>query len=228
MDAVIVHFNTPEITTATVKSIWKHAPGCRVFIFDNSTERPFPAMDGVLIIDNTRGQLIDFEAFLAEYPDKQPSGNEWGSAKHSKTIDFLWDLFPNGFVLLDSDILLKRDFSDIVDPGSAFVGEVYQDLSNLFHMIPRVRPFLCWLNVPMCRKAGIRYFDGDRNWRLKSGGIETLYDTGASFYEDCLNKRLPRRQIDLSDYIEHFGAGSWGNQQAAAKVWLTIHKDLYE
>lgn len=226
MDVAIVNFNTPEITAATVKSVWKHTPGARVTVFDNSTERPMPKMDGVFLMDNTKGQLINFDAFLAKYPNKGETSNDWGSDKHCSTIDYLWGVFPAGFILLDSDALVKRDLSDIVDPDKAFVGEVFQDFSNPWHWLPRVLPFCCWINVPLCRKTGIRYFGEDRNWRLHRGDNRTWYDTGASFYEDVLDHRLPRREIKVEDYVEHLGGGSY--RQPDPMRWLEENRSLYE
>lgn len=228
MDVVIVHFNTPELTTATVRSIWKHTPGCRITIFDNSNKRPFPPIDGVFVIDNTKNQLIDFDKMLEEFPDKvEETINGWASARHCKTIDYLWDMFPSGFVLMDSDVLVKKDFSDLVDLDAAYSGEVYQDLLIPPRWVPRVLPFICWINVPLCRKAGIRYFDGKRNWKLYPGDYTTWYDTGGSFYEDCANKRLPCNKIVTSDYVEHLGAASYYGGKNKDK-WLEKFKELYE
>ena len=228
MDVAIVHFNTPDLTAAAVKSIWKHSPGCRVTVFDNSDRKPFRPMEGVFVLNNTGGKLIDFKKMLDEYPDKPAlTMNDWGSAKHCKTIDYLWDIFPNGFVLMDADVLLKRDIRDLEDPGRAFSGEVFQDLRYRETLIPRVLPYLCWFNVPMLRKAGIRYFDGKRNWKLYPGDFTTWYDTGGSFYEDCANKRLRWNNILVEDYIEHLRGGSY-NPQVTEKAWLEKHRDLYE
>jgi len=226
VDVVIIHFNTPELTQATAASIKKHSPGCRITIFDNSTERPFPRTDGVYIFDNTKGNFINFDAFLQQFPDKQPTTNNWGSAKHCKSVDYLWGMFPHGFILADSDILLKRDITMLPDESQAFVGEVFQDFSNKFCLVPRVLPYLCWINVPMCRKQGIRYFDPERNWQLKPSTAAELYDAGASFFEDCADKRLPFKRIDLSEYIEHFGGGSYKGRDYTE--WLQKNRDLYE
>ena len=79
-EIAIVHYNTPELTVAAILSVRKHSLTDYHFtVFDNSDRRPFTKqMDGVTIIDNTKGQVIDFEAELAKYPDK-----EWEMAKIS-------------------------------------------------------------------------------------------------------------------------------------------------
>lgn len=227
MDAVIVHFNTPELTTATIRSLRKHTPECRITVFDNSDRHPFTKMDGVFIMDNTKGHLIDFDAFLREFPQKvNTTTNNWGSAKHCKTIDFLWGVFPDGFVLVDSDVLFKKSIADLPDKTKAFTGEVYQNLLNPCEWIPRVLPFLCWINVPLCRENGIHYFDAKRNWKLYPGDSTNWYDTGASFFEDCANLRLRYKPIVLDDYIEHFQGGSYLVKNAAE--WLEKNRKLYE
>ena len=71
----IIHYNTPELTEAAILSLRKHGgEDYHVTVFDNSAEatdqktgekypaRPFTAkMEGVTVIDNTRGQIIDFD-----------------------------------------------------------------------------------------------------------------------------------------------------------------------
>ena len=62
----IVHYNTPELTEAAILSLRLHGGmDYEVTVFDNSDRRPFTAkMDGVTIIDNTKGKYIDFEKLL--------------------------------------------------------------------------------------------------------------------------------------------------------------------
>ena len=36
-----------------------------------------------------------------------------------------------------------------------------------------------------------------------------IYDTGGAFTEDLLKNGLPYKNIKISDYIEHFGGGSY-------------------
>lgn len=225
----IVHFNTPELTRAAIKSIWKNTPDARVTVFDNSDKRPFGEMEGVSVIDNTRGRVIDFEEFLSHYPERLPTANNWGSAKHTRTVDELFSLFSDGFLLLDPDTLVKRDLSDLFDESVAFIGELYQDMGDERRHVERVLPYLCWINVPLCRKYGIGYFDGLRSWKLTSGrSSDDLYDTGASFLEDCRKKSLPYREISISDYILHFKAASHSLRGRSWRAWLEKNKYLYE
>ena len=222
----IVNFNTTELTQCAIRSLWKHTPDCKITVFDNSDTSPFGHMDGVTIFDNTKGQLIDFHEFLSHYPNRRPSKNGWASAKHAKTIDYLFDLFPGGFVLMDSDILIKRDISDLFDEEHLFVGKMKEGGGDRNNRNPRLLPFLCWLNVTMCVENHIRFFDGERNWKLDCGGPDTWYDTGGSFLQDCLDSGLPVRYIDIDDYMIHFYGGSYKHK--SWRAWLDQYRELYE
>ncbi len=223
-----VNFNTPDLTRAAILSLRKHTPGCRVTVFDNSDRIPFGTMDGVRVIDNTRGQVIDFDAFLRQFPYKTDARNDWGSAKRCRTVQELFKYFPEGFVLMDSDVLIRKDITPFFDQRLIFVGEVGVSPYRHRHKIPRLLPFLCWINVPLCWQLGIEYFDPCRCWMLQPDGfIESWYDTGASFLEDCESVWAPARHLRIDDYILHFKGGSWTGKNSAQE-WLQRHRDLYE
>jgi len=215
VDLAIVHYNTPELTTALLRSIRKTTPDARVTIFENSDDpkRALRVTDDVRIIDNTRGQLIDFDAFLARFPERSQEKGMGGSVKHMLSVQALWDYLPDGFILLDSDILLKRDVTELADRSVAWCGKLQYGVNFACGRFrPRAVPFVCWINVPMCRAAGVRYFDETRTWKLAPG---MLYDTGASFYLDCRKADLPERLIDWEDYAVHFKGGSWDDRDPA-------------
>lgn len=225
----IVNFNTTELTRAAILSLWKNTPDAKVTVFDNSDRIPFPEMDNVRIIDNTKGQIIDFVKFLKQFPERQKTCNNFGSAKHSKTIDTLFDYFPDGFVLMDSDVLIKKDISCFFDESVAYSGLPYNHRSN---RVLRLLPMLCFINVPMCKKYGIRYFDGRRSWKLNSNESRyMLYDTGASFIEDCRHYVLPYKEIDIREFLIHYKHGSYKYKLLnpfGEKEWLEQNKELYE
>ena len=233
MDVVIVHFNTPVLTTALVKSIRKWCGNdVKVNVFDNSDRAPFPQMDGVRIYDNTRGQLIDFKKFLAQYPERfgeVEKQNDWASAKHCKTIDYCFDLFPDGFLLMDSDILLKKDVRWMADRRFAWSGwrRLYK---TPYGVKERLWPFLCWLNVPVLRQKGIRYFNEEHIWKLMPG--DGAYDdTGAWVLKASLDAGLQGMEVYIDDYMVHFGSASWGKEHSkgrAQESWLETYKSLWQ
>lgn len=246
----IIHFNTPELTEAGIRSLRKHGgEDYRVIVFDNSATltlpdgkviqaRPFTAkLDGVEVIDNTRGQVIDFDKFLAEYPDRNPSvgiyqSSVWGSAKHIVTVQKLWELLPEGFVLMESDILIKKPIDEFFRDEYSFAGFVQKHQKGNPFDVPRIMPMLCWMNVPMLTREGARYFDPDRCWGLKADRNDrgNWMDTGACLLDEVLKKRprLKGLHVDIRLFVEHYGGGSWKqNNLNAQMAWINSHRHLW-
>ena len=234
--AAIVNYNTPELAEAAILSLRKHGgEDYKVVIFDNSTERPFKKkMKGVKVIDNTKGQLIDFDKELAKFKNKVPECGVdgkcvYGSDKHMMSIQKLLDLIPEGFLLMDSDILLKENVDHMFQTNQCVVGHIqeWQKSKNPYR-IERLVPMLCYINVPMCKACGINYWDPKRSWQLHGHTRNSWYDTGASFLEDIKSHKRGAhgKRIDIRPLMEHLKSGSWRNEENA-KVWLEQHKDLW-
>lgn len=220
----IVHFNTPELTRATIRSLWKHTPDCNVTVFDNSDRIPFGTMDGVAVIDNTHGQVIDFDLMVSSFPYREVSDNGYGSAKHCRSVDYLLDLFKDGFLLLDSDVLVTRDVSSLFDDEVVWVGQPHTTRKHEV-CVPRLYPFCCYINTRMCREHCIRYFDKNHMWQL-SAGVGRWYDTGAWFLE--ASQQLPTRSIKVKDYVLHYGGASFRNdKQESVCEWLRKNSKYY-
>ena len=140
------------------------------------------------IFDNTKGQIIDFEKELEKYPERDETvgcefGCNFGSDKHIMSVQKLWELIPDGFVLMDSDILIKKDIDWMFMYDECACGSI----SKGSH--PRVKdrylPMLLWINVPMCVAGGAMFFDPDRAWALHDFFDDRNYwDTGAAFLDD--------------------------------------------
>ena len=223
MNVAIVHYNTPALTSSAIRSLNKVTPGCHVTVFDNSNIRPFVnSFQNVDVIDNTQGKVIDFKEMLSKYPDRQMERNRsnFGSAKHCKSVDVLMDIIPDGFLLLDSDVLLLRDVGGLCNDRKAVVGEEQKKCG-----VPLFCPFICWINVPMLRSAGIRYFNGDKMWALSSEYPNNRYDTGAWLYEEVRRKGMPWERVNIWDYIIHFGHGSW--KEKDTERWLNENERLW-
>ena len=237
----IINFNTPELTEAAILSLRKHGgEDYQVTVFDNSDREPFARpMRGVEVIDNTRGQIIDFDTELQRYPERNRSigcakGCEFGSAKHMMTVQVLWELIPDGFVLMESDILLKQPIDEFFDETQSVVGYCQQHQPHNPFGIGRMLPMLCYMNVPMLKREGAKYFDQTRTYGLLPGGHQNRnnwYDTGAPLLEDILAKRprLKGLHIDIRNFVEHYGSGSWmNNNKKTQQAWLKQHRDLWE
>lgn len=239
----IVHYNTPELTTAAIRSLQKHTPNCRVVIFDNSDAHPFSPVCGCItatdcitateqhVIDNTHGQIVEWEQWLQQFPGrtKCPANinkSNYGSAKHCYSVQWMIDHTDEPFVLMDSDVLISRDISPLWDDAFAWVGKIGCNTRRRFGCeILKVEPYLCFINVPMMKDNGVYYFNPDRMWGIAGIMPHNIYDTGAWFLEDCRNHALPYREIDISQYCIHLGHGSWKNKNAEA--WLEEHKGLW-
>ena len=220
----IVHYNTPRLTTALVQSINLHSPGCRIIIFDNSDRSPFPETPGVEILDNTKGQLIDFDAMIRSYPHRRKSAINYGTERHIASVDWMFDYVPDGFILLDSDVLLKKDIRPLIDASVPWTGS--PETQPWETHTTRLAPYLLWINVPFLREHGIRFRHEGRFFQLSHNGAP-YYDTGGSLYHDCLEAGLSGKEIDIYDYIIHFGQGSYGKDGSDVFRFLENYKHLY-
>jgi len=226
-DVVIIHYNTPELTSATIRSLNKTTEGCQVIVFDNSDKRPFVnTFDNVTYIDNTKGQIINFGEWLKGFPDKVKTTNDWASAKHCYSIQWFVNKRKNPFVLMDSDVLIKKDITCFWNPEYAYVGEVAKNVKRLGECHDRLLPFLCYVNVRMMHNNGVSYFNPERMYALTKDVPGIGYDTGMWFAEDCASHGLPKLEIGIGEYIVHFKAGSWKNKDAS--LWLRQNKDLWK
>lgn len=206
----IVHYNTPTLTECLIKSINKYVgTNCHIYIFDNSDKKPFTyRQHNITIFDNTKGQIINFNEWLKNFPKKggEATGN-FSSAKHSISIDKCMDLINDNFILMDSDILLRKDISALIDEDSIYVGE-FQPCEALKQKdVGRLLPFICFINVKMCKKNNIRYFNENFMHGLNKFSIGHYYDTGGAFWYYARNYK--HKDIKIGDYITHYKGGSW-------------------
>ena len=222
----IVNYNTTRLTQCAIRSLFKHSPGIGVIVFDNSDRDPLPPMEGVEIIDNTRGQLIDFNRFIAQYPGRISTANDWGSAKHCWTIQWLINKRRNPFILMDSDILIKQDISVFWQPDQAFVGEVKPHYTTYKITVDRVLPFLCFINVPMIKKHGVTYYNFPKMYALTNRRPDCAYDTGCWFLEDVNAHNLPYHVMFIEPYMIHFGHASWRDKNPES--WLNENRKYWE
>ena len=237
----IIHYNTPELTRACIGSLIYNGgveDRLRIVVFDNSDNKPFGDANGVTVIDNTQGQVIDFDAELAKFPDRDRSigcakGCEFGSVKHMMTVQKLWELIPTGFVLMESDILITKPIAGFWRPEYSFVGYAQKQQPHNPFNIGRVLPMLCYMNVPLLTKYGARYYDPERTYGLLTGGRQNRnnwYDTGSVMLEDILAKRphLKGLHEDIRPYVVHYGSASWQkNDESAHHQWIEANRHLF-
>lgn len=207
-NVLIVNFNTQKLTDGCIKSLNKHTPGCNIFVFDNSDKEPFVnTFDNVTVIDNTKGQIINFNEWLATYPTNKKSFEATrtrGSAKHCYTVETCLSLIPDGFVLLDSDVLVKKDISSLWDDQYIYCADVITQPGTT---IKRALPYICYINSKMCLENGVHYFDENYMHGLHKTTIGDRYDTGSGFYLQA--KKFTHKEFKHEDYIIHYKGGSW-------------------
>lgn len=228
MDILTVHYNTPEMMDCMIRSLNKHAK-CNIHVFDNSDDDPFVnSFDNVDVIDNTKGQVINFDEWLKQFPKRRTSiRSNYSSAKHCKSIDVCFDMFPNGFILMDSDVLVKQDISCFWDENAAWVGKPFSEEHDGYTIF-RVLPFLCYVNVPMLKKLGVQYFNGDYMWHMIPETPNKWYDTGAWLYKETMDKNIPHRILEIDPYIDHYAHGSHMFMNESLGEWLMERKDLWK
>jgi len=230
----IVNYNTPELTAAAVRSLWKHHPNCRIVVFDNSDRLPSGGLNRfnrqIEIVDNTKGQIIDFDSYLQQFPNKETGSvnkSNYGSTKHALSVQWMIDNTDEPFVLMDSDVLVFQSINCFCNPRYAFVAHIGCNTYRRFGLeIYRAEPLLCYINAPMLRKYGIRYFNPDYMWALSNVSPNNRYDTGAWLLKDVQEHNLPYLDVDTSHYILHFGHGSW--KEKDYRQWLEWYRDLWQ
>ena len=217
---LIVHYNTPYLTECLVRSINLFMKDAVIYIFDNSNEKPFTAkFDNVTVFDNTKGQIIDFNKWLNSIKTKDVSKNNYASAKHCYSVQKCMSLINDNFILLDSDVLLKKDLSELYDEKYIYIGDIEKYKGK-----ERVIPYCCFINVKKCEENKINYFNKDFIIGLTHN---STYDTGANFYLEC--KKLTSKKIKYRDYIVHMDNGSLLHKknQKAQEFFLSRNKNLY-
>ena len=101
-----------------------------------------PKIEYILVYKNTSNR-IEFNCHVIgqkEYPEKDEKIGCWldcwyGSDKHMMSVQKLWELIPDGFVLIDPDILVKKKSFDYAEHGITpqemeIIEEVAAGLSN--------------------------------------------------------------------------------------------------
>lgn len=197
-------------------------PESTIYIFDNSDKDKFTyRQENLVYFDNTNGQIINFTEWLKNYPDRQ---QPCYSPKHAYTIQKIMDILNKPFILLDSDVLLKRDISELYDENYAFIGEEKTGRS------PRILPFLCFLNPKKLKECRVKYFDGEKMLNLQRG---VKFDTGYPIF--VKKDILPHKLIKNDDYIVHYRGGSYDEKvfnilhkgQIGKKEWIEQYKELW-
>ncbi len=215
----VVNYNTSNLINILLYSIRTFVKSFDydIWIFDNSDKEKLELEDStnVHILDNTHGQLIDYDAEIKRYCNTSNTGdvfagstgiNGFVSLRHILAIQygFDYDKISDNMIICDSDIILKKDI-DYLNEECALIGTVRLDGYN-----QRMLPFLCYVNKKLVKAAKINYFNPLKMRGCKDKNNHTIiaYDTGGSILEDCKLKKLPMKLVNIDNYCVHFGGSS--------------------
>lgn len=214
----IVHYNTPELTTCLISSILKFHRTAKIVVFDNSNLRVFDKeLFDITYIDNTSSQLINFDNEISKHNIDANYRGCFGSIKHSLSIDFLIKHYSD-FILLDADVLLKKSI-DFIDKSMFIISDIIHITNDHY----RFSPQLMYINSKKLLKHNIKFFNANRILGLYGNLID---DTGAAVFQDIVNT-FPYKTICQSDYIEHYGNGSW-RKENKKPIYDGGRVDVYE
>lgn len=224
----IVHFNTPELTTCLISSIKKWDKEANIYIFENSNKRPLIDIFGDLtIFDNTKEQLINFNSLINEAHNYlSPISwnahlatikiNNFGSMKHAASIQWLIEHIKDNFLLLDSDVLLKKSPLDL-NTDKICSGSIDKFKDGKI----RIAPYICFLNYNKLIENNILFFNIKT---FDANSYDT--DTGGTFLKDIKNKNILFNEFIWQDYCVHFGNGSW--RQCNSSNLLNANNGTYK
>lgn len=201
---LIVNYNTTFATQCLIKSINKNVKDTYIYVFDNSDKEKFVNIfDNVEVFDNTNGDIINFTEIIKQYHPEytHKTDSTFASFEHCISIQKAIELIDDNFVLIDSDVLITKDFSHMYQEDKITVGwkQTWGD---------RICPVLQYINVKMCKEHNISYYNdyiiGLQEMKDKK------YDTGSYFTEQILKNNLPIEDIYIFKYIIHYNGGSRG------------------
>ena len=211
MNILIVHYNTPDITECLVKSINKHCQNANIFIFDNSDKLPFTNknLSNVTLLDNTKQQIIKFNT------------HQGASIRHMLSVEKCFSLINDDFILLDSDTIVKKDLSSLVDETCIFKSSIINESRGRYKKATRITPWCCYINVLLCKENDIHFYYSNYIYTQDEGN----FDTGAAFYKFA--KEYKHEIINVNEYINHLNCGSWFDKAKNMGYKFKIEKNEF-
>lgn len=206
-----VNHDTPEFIYTLVSSYLKYNRNwlnTKITIIDNSVKSHVFA-DGEY--EHFTIETIDDSLYesLTKYCNttKEPT---LASAHHALTIDwFMKNRVNTDFLLIiDSDILFTRSFEQ---EYNEFVKSscIMSGFKRITYIKPCIAPWACFINMRLVKQYRLNYFDINRILYVNNN---MQYDTGASFFEDCVKNGCKVNALEKDNtfylhmkrwYIEH-------------------------
>lgn len=211
----ICNFNTTKLTNRLIESIFsqKNEFKLNIIVLDNSDKISFTSNNkSIKIINNTKQQFIKFDKIIKQYGGN--TINNFANMKHAMSIQFLITICQTkGMILFDSDTYLKKPI-DFIDFNFITIGGLqkqYNVINTNITRLPRIVPFIQFFNIDLINKYKLKYFNPLKIIGSNSK-ISNAFDTGASFYQDIISKKIPYKIINYSDYIYHICGASWAKK----------------
>lgn len=191
MKYLIVNYNTSLLVNALINNIQLFDKNSDICVFDNSDKCVFTTeYANTTILDNTNNNLLNFDTEWRKITQLENKNN--GSWKHAMSVEWFFEYCDEPFVLLDSDVIIKKDISNIIRTDILFAGDV---------VCNRVLPMCIYINTPLCKAEKKRFFDGVTICPFKE------VDTGYYFRNVCANG--PILKFNMFEYIYHLGGASY-------------------
>jgi hypothetical protein len=190
MNYFIVNYNTSLLVNALINNIFYIDKNANIVIFDNSDKEKFKTNYTVTVLDNTENKILDLKTEWHKITKLPYDSN--GSWKHAMSVEWFFENTENPFILLDSDVIIKKEFSHLIQSNILFAGDVSCN---------RVLPMFLYINVPLCKEKQKKFFDGISICPFKE------VDTGYYFYNICKNDKY--LSFNMFDYIYHLGGASY-------------------
>lgn len=190
MNYLIVNYNTSLLVNALISNVFFIDKEAKIFVLDNSDKEKFNTKYDVHVLDNTKGKLLNLEMKWREITDKPYEAN--GSWRHAMSVEWFYEETNEPFILLDSDVIIKKPFFNLITHDILFAGDVSCN---------RVMPMFLYINTPLCKEKNKKFFDGVSICPFKN------VDTGHYFYNEC--KKDKYLSFNMFEYIYHLGGASY-------------------
>ena len=194
-----VNFNNYTVTNNAIKTLYEtqfHIPNKKIIVFDNSNKIKFKLLDfnkkyenNITVYDNTDKKII-----------KTIDSFDYSSYNHTLAIQFLIDNIEEDLILFDSDVIFNKQIDFI---NNNYIASFQPHILGTKKYQYRAIPFLMYLNTKLIKSKNIHFFV-EKDLLNKN----VIFDTGASFFEQIFNLKIPYFFIKYNNYITHIGSQS--------------------
>lgn len=235
-----INLNTTDLTNCLLKSIQKQCIDFdihflvvdisnkdHIFSLDNSIQRKTE------IHSPLTDKYWNIEEIIDKYGGKYKSENsqkyadlkiKHGSMRHAAMIQKIIDFVDEEFILFDSDVIIKKNLDFLHDRQKYIT--IGHEIKYQNGKINRISPVVQYFNVQKIRENDIKFFDG----RIEHSKNEDdrFFDTGASFLMEIKDRKIPYKDVSITQYANHLGNTSWSkDKEQYINQFLIDNKQYY-